>query len=575
MAAPPPVTPPRLRRSAHLSTFAHMGAVYLFHDLYGYLMEMSADVLEVVDAFGDGAATDDVVARFDGRFDGASPRQFVDVFYQHACLVEPDEDELAALWPMVAVKGRWNAWRRHGDRVTLWTAWGDAPIRRVELDAADTAIWDALDGERRLAELRGRHDPERVLALVRRLVHSDVQALKLTMFPLSTYAKRPQLAPPYLASTMPYRRWTPADGAPWDAYDAAGRVVSPASHYADDVDDADLQFDHHETTLSHLFRRPHPALGGRTYGAALVDALAARGALPDAGPVRVLELGAGLGYVATAVYDALTDRGLEVSYDILELSLTLATAQRARFGHRPGTWTLGDALTATPPRAGYDLVLANEMLGDLPALRVTRAELGLDTEGGGSVDPARLEALGPDAARLARLGVFLDDAPEPALLLTGAVALVERIAGWLAPGGVAVLTEFGEYGTWPRLSTHLDHPELSIHFGQLQQAARGAGLRSELAFVIDLLDVDRDARGLATTRSHFRALRALFADAGVTLEKVGYTPALLDAAVGGALALEDVGELRWDRIEDRLMGLVPHEFKALIARRDPDDPDAN
>jgi len=36
--------PPRLRRSRHLSWFAHMGAVYLFHDLYGYLMEMSPDI---------------------------------------------------------------------------------------------------------------------------------------------------------------------------------------------------------------------------------------------------------------------------------------------------------------------------------------------------------------------------------------------------------------------------------------------------------------------------------------------------------------------------------------------------
>src|SRR5262249_14059280 len=37
MTSAPPV-PPRLRRSRHVSWFAHMGAVYLFHDLYGYLM---------------------------------------------------------------------------------------------------------------------------------------------------------------------------------------------------------------------------------------------------------------------------------------------------------------------------------------------------------------------------------------------------------------------------------------------------------------------------------------------------------------------------------------------------------
>src|SRR5580765_2965492 len=39
-----------LRRSRHLSWFAHMGAVYLFHDLYGYLMEMSPDVAEAIEA---------------------------------------------------------------------------------------------------------------------------------------------------------------------------------------------------------------------------------------------------------------------------------------------------------------------------------------------------------------------------------------------------------------------------------------------------------------------------------------------------------------------------------------------
>src|SRR6185503_10669216 len=90
-----PVTPDRLRRSSFLSTFAHHGAVYVFHDLYGYLLEMSADVLAVIDAFESGALVKDVVARFANAFEGQSPQQFVDVFYQHACLVEPDEDERA------------------------------------------------------------------------------------------------------------------------------------------------------------------------------------------------------------------------------------------------------------------------------------------------------------------------------------------------------------------------------------------------------------------------------------------------------------------------------------------------
>jgi hypothetical protein len=151
--------------------------------------------------------------------------------------------------------------------------------------------------------------------------------------------------------------------------------------------------------------------------------------------------------------------------------------------------------------------------------------------------------------------------------MTGAFELVAKIARWLAPGATAIVTEFGELGAWPKVSTHLDHPELSTHFGQLLQAARGAGLEGNIEFVIDLLDFDRDEKGLVTTRSHFRALRALAEHSGIDLPKIGYTPKLLADAIGDKLDLETVGELRWDRIEDRLMGLVPHEFKALVVKR--------
>ncbi|MGN6105470.1 MAG: hypothetical protein ACTHU0_10230, partial [Kofleriaceae bacterium] len=193
-------------------------------------------------------------------------------------------------------------------------------------------------------------------------------------------------------------------------------------------------------------------------------------------------------------------------------------------------------------------------------------DVGLAAEGG-TVDREKLRALGGGGALAAELGLVLDDAPEPFYLQTGAFELVARIARWLAPGGSAVVTEFGDTAAWPKLSSHLDHPELSTHFGQLAQVARGAGLEANIEFVIDLLDFDRAQQGLATTRSHFRALRALAADAGVELAKIGYTPALLAEAVGDKLDLSTIGELRWDKIEDRLMGLVPHEFKALLIRR--------
>ena len=559
---PGTASPEVLQRSQRLSTFAHQGAVYLYHDLYGYLLQMSPDLLAFLDQFAEPRTVAEVVAAHADAFEGQSPQQFVDVFYQHACLVEPGDDEVEGIWPMVAIKGKWNVWRRHGDRLTIWTAWGDRPIQKIELDADETKMWDAFDGEKRLNELRATFDRTKLRDLVVRLAHSDVQAIKLCAFPLSMFAKRPGMAPKYLTSTMPYRRWK--TGEPLEAPIAD---VATDDYYRD-IGDANAQFDHQETTLSHLFREPHPALAGKTYGAALVDALAKEGRLP-ATKIRVLEVGGGLGFVARAVTEALQARGLEVEYTIQEIAPALAAAQRARTQGLPVTVREGDVLSAELPADAFDLILSNEMVGDLPAVQLSREAVGLDADGSGSgeVDPAKLAALGRPGELVTELGIHLDDAPEPFYLLTGALELMIKIAGWLAPDGTAIVTEFGDRLQWPRLSSHLDHPELSTHFGHLLQAAQAKGLTGRIDFVMDLIDMARDQEGLATTRSHFRALRALAADAGVELPKLGYTRELLAARVDGKLDLAEVGELRWEKIEDRLMGLVPHEFKALVARK--------
>lgn len=558
-----PAAPTVLRRSQHLSLFAHMGAVYLYHDLHGFLLEMSPDIVALIDAFAGGANTEDVLTRFRSTFVDADPAQFVDVLVAHFVLIEPDDDEIDGIWPMVPIKARWNTWRRHGDRLTLWTAWGDRPIAKVELDAAETAMWDAFDGEKRLAELRTKFERKALARLVQRLVHSDVQALRLGHMPMSTYAKRPGLAPRYLSSTMPYARWKPGDPVPG----VAGGADAPApTEYYQAIDDADAQFDHQETTLSHLFRIAHPALAGRTYGQALLDGIAAKVALPTSGEIRVLEIGGGLGFVARDVIGRLRDRGLAVHYTIAELSPQLAAAQRERLAGLPVTWHTGSVLAAELPDAGFDLIIANEMVGDLPARALTRADVGLAADGG-EVDPAKLAALGRTGELVSQLAVHLDDAPDPFYLQTGALELMTRIARWLAPGGTAVVTEFGGAMQWPILSTQLDHPELSTHFGHLLSAVRALGLDGKIEFVIDLVDLDRDDKGLATTRSQFRALAAMLADAGVTIDKIGYTPALFAAALADKVTTAEIGDLRWERIEDRLMGLTPHEFKALIATR--------
>jgi SAM-dependent methyltransferase len=280
----------------------------------------------------------------------------------------------------------------------------------------------------------------------------------------------------------------------------------------------------------------------------------------------VLEVGGGLGFLARAVCEALAARGQQVDYRIIELSPALAAAQRAQCAGLPVTVTEADALAIELPAAGFDLILANEMIGDLPAIELGHEQAGIGL--GPTELAARLGVHGRGAALVASLGLAIDDAPDPFFLTTGAFELLERIGTWLAPGGAAFVSEFGDLGRWPRLSTHLDHPELSIHFGLLRDAGERLGMSAEIAFIIDLIDMDRTLEGMATTRSYFRALQAMLAEAGVTLEKIGYTRQMFhELLAAGGVDATRIGEIRFDKIEDRLMGLVPHEFKALLLRR--------
>lgn len=536
----------------------------MFHDLFGYILQMSPDLVALLDGFDGKTPAAEIIART--NFEAAEATEFVQIFTQYACLLpgdadagNPEDDD--AFWKMVPIKGKWNVWERGPEgRVTIVTAWGDRPVAEHALSVVETSIWDHIDGQTSLEGLSKALDKRQVRALIERLAHSDVQAVKLSHLPLAAYATRPGMMPPYLSSTMPYARY---EG---EALEPLPATISTTAYYQDLKDGAEAQFDHEETTLSHLFRRQHPALGGRTYGVALLDGLVARGLdlnRPAGEQLRILEVGAGLGYVAEAIINELKVRGCDVAYEILELSPALATVQRSRLANHRVMVRDGDCMKTSLPPDAYDLIIANEMIGDLPAIELNHAQIGLGdfTE---EARARRLDALGEVGEILAKYELPIQDAPDPFYLNMGAIRLLPRIAAWLRPGGMAVATEFGELSRYPRISTHLDHPEQSIHFGHLIHVAKRLGLATAFEYVIDMIELDRSAQGLATTRSYYRALAAMLARHDIAIEKIGYTRSMWDDLVGNAIDPASFGDIHFDRIEDRLMGLVPHEFKALV-----------
>lgn len=561
----------RLVRSPYTTSFAHMGEVYLYHDIYGYILKMSPDILGFLDAFKTPTRPDEVCRNYANAFEDQTPEAFVGIFLQFGCLIKPDHDQINDIWEMIPVRGRWNVWQREPNGgLTFYCAWGDNPLTKVTLTPDEARVWWQIDGETTIKTIQfdTQVAPEVVLSVFKKLGHHDVQAAKLSALPLKFYKKKPQMKPQYLTSTMPYRHYEP--GAPGELGELPKPIeayFSPEGYYRGEIDNADVQFDHEETTLAHLFRKPHPALDGRTYGQAVVDALLKKGRVAE-GEVKVLEIGGGLGFMAKAVVEALQAAGRAVTYHIMELSPTLAAAQRERTAGLPVTVHMGDVLTDAFPDSGYDLVLANEMIGDLMAVKLDRKRFGL---GEGEPDDAVFEK-GLDESGLAgelvrKYTVPIGDAAEEFYLNIGAWQLSERLMGVMKPGASAWITEFGEMGKWPLLSTHLDHPELSIHFGHLMLVSKGVGFEVDFAFVMDLIDMRRDLEGLQTTRSYFRALKALLAERGIELEKVGYTREMFAALLGDKVAPGEVGEIAFDRIEDRLMGLVPHEFKCLLLQK--------
>jgi SAM-dependent methyltransferase len=236
------------------------------------------------------------------------------------------------------------------------------------------------------------------------------------------------------------------------------------AHHRQDRLSPGRRFDEVECTISHLLRRPHPALKGRRYGEALLQGLAARGIGP--GRDGVLEIGGGMGHVAECAWRGEAGPFTGVPWISLDLSPRLLAAQRqrlladrfgdvvARRGAHPAWRGIRADAMALPFRRFDGLLLANEVIADLPVEGVAN---------------------------------------------TGAIELVREIGRVLAPSAAAVLIEFG--GDFPPSPIELvagagagRHVEWSIDFRQLREAARDAGLDVEQVPLHELLEADLSVR---------------------------------------------------------------------------------
>lgn len=565
-----------LVRSQHLSWFSKGDAVLLYHDLYGFLLEMSADIHDFAASFAQPQTTAEAQERFQGTFVPQQVEQFAGVLIQHRVLVPPQgpagpTDELAGLYDAVPLKGPWivvHSPERGAVTAVTSRGFGTEPYAQpvvTRLDDWEGELWRRIDGEQPLRKIASAltdlfdsdpaEDLQRAARTIAAWTHHDRQLTRVLLQPRSQLARLPT----YASSTMPY--------PPYRGPVAAGEAGSDLSAYHEEViADAEQQFEELETTLSHLFCEPSPALHGRTYAQTLTKIAVERGWLtPER--ARVVEVGGGTGRVAAGILATLreTEPALftNVDYTIVDLSPALRQAQQERlreFADKART-VAGHAERLDLPDNSVDLLLANEMIADLRIGHVTRADLSAGAPG----PQSDAEAFG----LVQQYGLSTQRAPEPIPIQVGATRLLERIAQVLRPGGTAVLTEFGELEQFPIASDHLDHAEHSVHFGHLRHVAEKLGLEASVEKVPDLLGMRGDVWVLGTTRTQFRNLRHLLQTFGIDLKKRALTPEQLSILCAGKLRPDRIELLQFRPVAERVMGLRPDEFKALVLRKPP------
>jgi ubiquinone/menaquinone biosynthesis C-methylase UbiE len=260
------------------------------------------------------------------------------------------------------------------------------------------------------------------------------------------------------------------------------------------IENPDLHFDRVEGTVSHCFSSPHPVLEGKTYGGRLWERLSVQ--LKQRKGLRVAEVGGGTGALARGFLNQLHEdrpdlwRGL--FYVFVDLSRAFISSQQSKCcRHRAKTGFIQASGQCLPlGRSTVDVLICNEVIADFDVVRLCRSELEKSTD---SASPAKRQALG----QIKRLGLSLEDAPPGFLFPWGAISFLEEAWRILAPGGLALVVEYGDESLYPQEVVFEGHKEYTIHFDLLRRAAQCIGFKTELRGLLSFLAVDENMQVLS------------------------------------------------------------------------------
>lgn len=593
-----------LRLSAHVDYFQNGEDFFVYHNLYGYILKMSEDLVDFLEFFHETSHTaDDVEAQFGEVFGRETIEEFLSIFRTLACLIPDDAFETNKTLAMYPTTARWITADQTDPRAVVlyvFDVQSRDRVARIALNAWESELWSYINGTMAtediasaLAEKHGQPVMDvqaRVIATLALWTHCDVQAVKLSAEPCGNFRGRRFGVPPYLISTMPYEKITAHVRTICDEEGNVTQTWSPDPRPLPEdlayipVSAEVLDHDRKASRLSSLLAEPHAALRNKSYGQAVFEVIRKHAGIVGE-TCQVLEVGASeattvrafLSAAKTAMPDTAIDYTMFIAREDLAQDIQKSVADLKNV-----TVVVGDIEKIDVLLQGktFDIIYSDEYLANLPSVNVRKMAVGggddddeededLPDDGERELRPAHA-----DASKLTFIGeqdavplilkykLNLADAPEDFLLNSGSLRLLGRLSKLAKYTTQMFLIEFGEDIKYPVQTFEDGCVAFAQHFGVLKQAARTLGFNAQSTYWMEDLDIDRELKMFATTRSQFKAMRAMFAEHGVKLEHKPYTQGEFEAELQKA-SRKSVVEVNFEPAEDRISGLVPHAYKLL------------
>ena len=375
---------------------------------------------------------------------------------------------------------------------------------------------------------------EKMLNFVFKLADKDMQIIRLLPMPLSAYsAEIPPLSSPAPVFKEKEEKFELKEGV--------------KEYHLKGIKDAAVQFEQKESTLSHLYRVKHPALGNKSYGEALFSKI--RKNIKDG--ARILEIGAGLGYFSKDFLLCIKREKISAGYFICDLSPELIRSQREihKKSDVKAFYVLADAERMPFKENSFDIIISNEVIADFstPLFK--------------NYDEARKE-LDKHGIAITKEIESMIKARKNFRLNLGAMILIKEVSNLLKENGVALISEYGYEYELPRRAEHLDHEEYTITFSHLLSVARAFGISAMLANAFDFLNFDNNVEILSS--DSFKALFRILEKNNVYLPNIAYTRLLLlNQLKGEEVKLKNIKNLRFVKISREPIEIV----KFLILKK--------